>query len=250
MGIHTGSPQSFEDDWHGTDVDTAARVEALSTGKQILLSPATFELVHHMTDVKFHRVGEFLLKGIDRLILWEADWDGTGPRHTARSSSTPDVDQPASISGFVGRTAYLGALLGKPGVSLLPLQGADGGVELNRLYVNRTFLPERRGLQTGQTPRVRGQERALSAEVPHEIFKRIEADLWEKLEERRRILVEAPAWTGKSTLCRWLLHHCSEHAKLTPIFIIFREFSQSGKSLRQYLEEDYAEWLVLSQPVI
>ncbi|MBZ5696734.1 MAG: DUF4185 domain-containing protein [Acidobacteriia bacterium] len=83
IGIHSGFPESFEGGWHGTDVDTAARVEATATERQILLSSRTYELVRHMTDVKFHARGEFLLKGVDRTALWEADWDGNGPRPTA-----------------------------------------------------------------------------------------------------------------------------------------------------------------------
>ncbi|MGB7592513.1 MAG: tetratricopeptide repeat protein, partial [Terriglobia bacterium] len=69
--------------YHGTDVDTAARVEALGTAQQILLSSATYELVRNMTDVTFHRMGEFTLKGIGREVLWEADWNGRGARPTA-----------------------------------------------------------------------------------------------------------------------------------------------------------------------
>lgn len=83
IGIHSGFPEFFEGSWHGTDVDTAARVEAMATARQILLSARTYELIRHMTDVRFHPRGEFALKGVDRMALWEADWDGKGPRPTA-----------------------------------------------------------------------------------------------------------------------------------------------------------------------
>jgi len=83
IGIHSGFPESFEGGWHGTDVDTAARVESTASEHQILLSSRTYELVRHMTDVKFHPRGEFALKGLEQLALWEADWDGKGPRPTA-----------------------------------------------------------------------------------------------------------------------------------------------------------------------
>jgi class 3 adenylate cyclase/tetratricopeptide (TPR) repeat protein len=83
IGIHSGFPEFFEGSWHGTDVDTAARVEATATERQILMSSRTYELVRHMTDVGFHPRGEFALKGVDRVALWEADWDGKGPRPTA-----------------------------------------------------------------------------------------------------------------------------------------------------------------------
>lgn len=91
IGIHSGFPEFFEGSWHGTDVDTASRVEHAATERQILLSSRTYELVRHMTDVRFHPRGEFALKGVDRIALWEADWDGKGPRPTsARPLSSPE----------------------------------------------------------------------------------------------------------------------------------------------------------------
>jgi class 3 adenylate cyclase/tetratricopeptide (TPR) repeat protein len=83
IGIHSGFPEFFEGSWHGTDVDTAARVASTATDRQILVSSRTYELVRQMTDVKFHTRGEFAMKGVERMVLWEADWDGKGPRPTA-----------------------------------------------------------------------------------------------------------------------------------------------------------------------
>ena len=59
IGIHSGFPQFFDSSYHGTDVDMAARVEAIATAQQVLLSSTTYELVKHMTDVTFERKGEF-----------------------------------------------------------------------------------------------------------------------------------------------------------------------------------------------
>jgi tetratricopeptide (TPR) repeat protein/class 3 adenylate cyclase/TolB-like protein len=83
IGIHSGYLEPFEGGFHGTDVDKAARVEAMATAQQILVSSTTYELTHDMTDVKFHRLGEFALKGVGHVGLWEADWNGSGPRPTA-----------------------------------------------------------------------------------------------------------------------------------------------------------------------
>ena len=83
IGIHSGYPELFETTYHGTDVDKAARVEAMATAQQILLSSTTYELVAQMTDVKFNRKGEFALKGVDRAVLWEVGWDEARPRPTA-----------------------------------------------------------------------------------------------------------------------------------------------------------------------
>ncbi|MFZ3329543.1 MAG: adenylate/guanylate cyclase domain-containing protein [Candidatus Acidiferrales bacterium] len=83
IGIHSGFPEYFENSWHGTDVDTAARVEAAATANQILMSSRTYELVRQMTDIEFYPQGEFALKGVDRMALWEVAWDAKGPRRTA-----------------------------------------------------------------------------------------------------------------------------------------------------------------------
>ena len=83
IGIHSGFPEFFEGSWHGTDVDTTARVEAAATECQILISARTHEITRDMTDAKFHSCGEFALKGVGSIALWEVDWDGHGPRRPA-----------------------------------------------------------------------------------------------------------------------------------------------------------------------
>src|SRR5579863_4164535 len=45
IGVHSGFPEFFEGSWHGTDVDTAARVAGTATERQILVSSRTYELV-------------------------------------------------------------------------------------------------------------------------------------------------------------------------------------------------------------
>ena len=75
IGIHTGCPQQFEAGWQGTDVDTAARIEALARGGQILLSATTYELVRNISDISFYKAGEYKLKGIGPVAVWEAVWD-------------------------------------------------------------------------------------------------------------------------------------------------------------------------------
>jgi class 3 adenylate cyclase/tetratricopeptide (TPR) repeat protein len=83
IGIHSGFPEFFEGSWHGTDVDTTARVEAAATEQQILISARTYEITRDMTDAKFYSCGEFALKGVGSIALWEVDWDGNGPRRPA-----------------------------------------------------------------------------------------------------------------------------------------------------------------------
>jgi class 3 adenylate cyclase/tetratricopeptide (TPR) repeat protein len=112
IGIHSGYPEMFEGTYHGTDVDTAARVEASGTAQQILLSSATYELVRNMTDVRFHRLGEFTLKGIGGEVLWEADWDGRGPRPTAVPPLTVQPRKKRRGRFGVGAVALLALVCG------------------------------------------------------------------------------------------------------------------------------------------
>jgi class 3 adenylate cyclase/tetratricopeptide (TPR) repeat protein len=100
IGIHSGFPEFFEGSWHGADVDTAKRVESAASDRQILLSGRTYELVRQMTDVKFHACGEFALKGVERISLWEADWDNTGPRKTAASPLPSEARRKFALTGL------------------------------------------------------------------------------------------------------------------------------------------------------
>ena len=80
MGIHCGRPQFFENSWHGTDVDTAARVETVASTGQIVVSDSARRLMGELPGVPLHPLGTFALKGVGELILWDADFDRKGPR--------------------------------------------------------------------------------------------------------------------------------------------------------------------------
>jgi class 3 adenylate cyclase/tetratricopeptide (TPR) repeat protein len=80
MGIHCGRPQFFENSWHGTDVDTAARVESVASAGQIIVSDAARTLMGTLPGVPLHPLGTFALKGVGDVVLWDADYDRRGPR--------------------------------------------------------------------------------------------------------------------------------------------------------------------------
>jgi class 3 adenylate cyclase len=108
IGIHSGFPERYEGSLHGTDVDTAARVEAAATAGQILLSSITHGLTGHMTDVKFRSIGEATLKGVERIVLWEALWNGefprTKPETIGPSANSQEQKHEASLAGVVAQT--------------------------------------------------------------------------------------------------------------------------------------------------
>src|SRR5271156_786701 len=64
IGIHNGTPEYFENSWHGTDVDTAARAESAGTPQQIVLTDAARAGAGPMTGVNFTPLGTFALKGV------------------------------------------------------------------------------------------------------------------------------------------------------------------------------------------
>ena len=80
IGIHTGAPKHFEESWHGTDVDMAARVQSVATSQQILISHVTRQLLGDVTDFKFRPLGTFALKGVGDVRLWDCDYDHHGLR--------------------------------------------------------------------------------------------------------------------------------------------------------------------------
>jgi class 3 adenylate cyclase/tetratricopeptide (TPR) repeat protein len=86
IGIHVGTPEFFENSWHGTDVDTAARVESAGSPAQILLSAAARQAVGDMPGITLRPLGTFALKGVGNVSLFDADYDKNGLRIPSATS--------------------------------------------------------------------------------------------------------------------------------------------------------------------
>jgi len=86
IGIHIGRPEYFENSWHGTDVDTAARAESAGTPQQIVLTDAARAAAGQMTGIEFRPLGTFTLKGVGSVKLWDADYDQHGLRPACLTS--------------------------------------------------------------------------------------------------------------------------------------------------------------------
>jgi class 3 adenylate cyclase/tetratricopeptide (TPR) repeat protein len=80
IGIHIGSPEFFENSWHGIDVDTAARVQSVGSGQQIVLSKVAREAAGDMAGITFRPLGTFALKGVGNVPIYDADYDHHGLR--------------------------------------------------------------------------------------------------------------------------------------------------------------------------
>ena len=83
IGIHLGAPEYFENSWHGTDVDTAARTEAAGSPGQIVVTEAVRKAVGDPTGIQLRPLGTFALKGVGNVKLWDADYDQRGLRRPA-----------------------------------------------------------------------------------------------------------------------------------------------------------------------
>jgi len=65
MGLHTGEAEERDGDWYGTSLTCVARIMDAGHGGQILCSAATAALLPD--DVERRALGEFRLKGLDRV---------------------------------------------------------------------------------------------------------------------------------------------------------------------------------------
>ena len=87
IGLHIGTPEFFENSWHGTDVDTAARAESAGAAEQIILTDAMRRAVGGLEGIRFRRLGTFALKGVGDVVLWDADYSRHGLRPAALRSN-------------------------------------------------------------------------------------------------------------------------------------------------------------------
>ena len=87
IGIHIGMPEFFENSWHGTDVDIAARAESAGSPQQIVITEAARAAAGPMTGIALRPLGTFRLKGVGDVKLWDVDYDQHGPRPAAMASN-------------------------------------------------------------------------------------------------------------------------------------------------------------------
>lgn len=83
IGLHVGTPEYFENSWHGTDVDLAARAESVGSAEQIIVTDAARRAIGQADGIRMRRLGTYALKGVGDVVLWDADYDKAGMRHAA-----------------------------------------------------------------------------------------------------------------------------------------------------------------------
>jgi CHASE2 domain-containing sensor protein/class 3 adenylate cyclase len=82
IGIHTGNPAQNNGDYIGQEVDYLIRLADLAQGSQILLSEVTAVLIRNsgIRGLETHSHGEYLLKSIGKVPVFEALWDRRAPQ--------------------------------------------------------------------------------------------------------------------------------------------------------------------------
>ena len=133
MGLHTGTPEHFEDNLVGIDVHVGARVAATAHGGQVVLSAATADSVKDrlpegstLVDLGKHRLKD--ITGEQRLHqLLIPDLPASFPplRSLGAPSSLPTVTSP--IVGRDDEIHEVSALLTTDGQRLVTLLGPGGG---------------------------------------------------------------------------------------------------------------------------
>ena len=130
MGLHTGEPSVTPEGYVGIDVHRAARIGNSANGDQIVISPATRQLLGDSVDLR--DLGEHRLKdfpGATRLFQ-------VGQREFPPLRTPDEARLPLPASPLVGRKKELGDALRllDEGVRLLTVTG-PGGVGKTRLAV-------------------------------------------------------------------------------------------------------------------
>jgi predicted ATPase/DNA-binding SARP family transcriptional activator len=123
MGVHTGEPGLADEGYVGIDVHRAARICAVASGGQVLISQATRQLVEtHVSDLGEHRLKDI---GQPMRLFQLGDESFPPPRGTTVSRHS----LPRPTSSFVGRAAEVSevvALLRQSDTRLLTLTGPGG----------------------------------------------------------------------------------------------------------------------------
>jgi len=93
IGMHTGSPLPDDENFIGHEVDYAARVAALASAGQILLSEATEVLVRfsRSTNLTTHRHGDRNLKGIGSVPIFEVLYNNKQPQPLKDASPPKEI---------------------------------------------------------------------------------------------------------------------------------------------------------------
>ncbi|WP_406048268.1 ATP-binding protein [Kribbella sp. NBC_00889] len=139
MGIHTGTPGVYEDDYWGMDVHLAARIAGSAHGGQVVISAATGDVARLPQGASLRDLGMHHLKDIPepehlfQVTVAGLEQDFPPPRTVGTASSLPVPANP--LLGREPDLARLTGLIRQPEIRLVTLTG-PGGAGKTRLAMS------------------------------------------------------------------------------------------------------------------
>jgi predicted ATPase/class 3 adenylate cyclase len=129
-GLHSGSPLRDGNDFIGQEVDYAARIAALSSPGQIVVSETAAAIIRdsQIEGLALYLHGERDLKGIGRAPVYELLYGGRDPQPLKVASLAPH-NLPSPSTPFIGRETEVAGwleLLREPQTRVLTLTGFGG----------------------------------------------------------------------------------------------------------------------------
>ena len=137
IALHTGEADLRAGDYYGSDVNRCARLRALASGGQTLLSQATFDLVRDAlpAQVTLRDLGEHRLKDLQRPEhVYQVDVAGLQPEFPLLQSVDAFPNNlPVQLTSFVGRERELSEVKQRLGATHLLTLIGPGGTGKTRL---------------------------------------------------------------------------------------------------------------------
>jgi class 3 adenylate cyclase/tetratricopeptide (TPR) repeat protein len=138
IGLHVGTPASHpfdRGDYLGREVDFAARLADLSSGRQIVVSELVAVMLREaqMAGVSAHAQGMHEVKGIGRVPVYELLWEGQAPRKLKQKVASPTNLPPPPVT-FIGRDDLIDKVhecLRAGGLTVLKGEGGMGKTALS-----------------------------------------------------------------------------------------------------------------------
>lgn len=241
IGMHTGCPLADGNNFIGQEVDYTARVAALASGRQILLSEATAIFVRdaHIDEILLHSHGDRQLKGIGKAIIFEVLYGNKQPQ-PLKENKSEKLENLGLVIDW--RSNCRNLLATRRRLTTNSLMVGDGrGFELDEIYVplglverqqqtrySGDILPEQ-GSQLYE--QVNREEITQKFEL-EEFFEQVIAS-----EKSRRIAIIGEPGAGKTTLLQKIATWIIASTEELPIWISLADLQ--GKTLEQYLLEDW-----------
>ncbi len=129
-GMHTGVAFPREGDYIAFPVHQAARVGGVGHGGQVVVSPATAELVGELEGVRLHDLGSYRVRDFDEAIhLYQAEHAAEPTPHPAlRTAADVKHNLPSDVTELIGRRNDLAGVEEQMGQSRLVSLLGPGGV--------------------------------------------------------------------------------------------------------------------------